>query len=146
MWIELSLPCRINCCGEGLVDVLIPGGSLQSQQSICGCYRDKTSHPSGKTTFKENRREQLDSRDQRKRRRVWAVSAGKRRVKIQVDPKNINILLLLAKRRKMPRRSHCPHRGLRLLEVPHTWAKPHPWGPRSDSKDMVLEGWRALSI
>lgn len=53
--------------------MLIPGVSLQSQQSIWGCYRGKTSHPSGKTTFKENRREQLDNRDQEEKEHVGSL-------------------------------------------------------------------------
>lgn len=115
----------MNSCGEGFADMLIPGVSLQSQQSICGCYRDKTSHPSGKTAFKGNRREQLDNKDQRKGRSVLAGSAGKMSLKIQVDPKNINILLL-AKRRKMPCTPHNPIKASGCRKFPTPEENPIP--------------------
>lgn len=54
VWIELSTPSRVKCRVEYFRYRVIPEVNSKSRWSISGCYRDKTSCNSGKTTLGDN--------------------------------------------------------------------------------------------
>lgn len=134
------MPSRIKCCMEDFRCRVIPEALhcwYQSRWSISGCCRDKTSYHSAKTSFRNNRREHLNNREQMKGRSMLADCARKMYVNepsgSQEWGRNINIIFLLAKRKKIPRTSYSsPPRPQGAESSPHHLSrKCQPQDPQS---------------